>query len=92
MSNGMIIALKIMAERTALAGVASLIMFNIPSIGYWAANKAGIMAKYLETSLATLKVVSAPRVIRICFPISTISSSLAGFESRSTILAASLAA
>jgi hypothetical protein len=51
-----------------------------------------MMAKYLATSLAMLKVVSAPRVISICLPISTISISLVGLESRSTMLPASLAA
>ena len=56
------------------------------------AKAAGMMAKYLATSLAMLKVVSEPRVISICFPISTISMSLVGLESRSTMLPASLAA
>jgi len=50
------------------------------------------MAKYLATSLAMLKVVSAPRVMRSCLPISTISISLVGLESRSTMLPASFAA
>ena len=53
---------------------------------------AGMMAKYLATSLAIEKVVSEPRVISSCLPISTISSSLVGLESRSTMLPASLAA
>ena len=56
------------------------------------AKAAGMMAKYLDTSLAMLKVVSAPRVISSCLPISTISMSLVGLESRSTMLPASLAA
>ena len=56
------------------------------------ANAAGMMAKYLATSLAMLNVVSAPRVISSCLPISTISISLVGLESRSTMLPASLAA
>ena len=51
-----------------------------------------MMAKYLATSLAIENVVSAPRVISSCLPISTISISLVGFESRSTMLPASLAA
>ncbi len=51
-----------------------------------------MMAKYLATSLAIEKVVSEPRVISSCLPISTISSSLVGLESRSTMLPASLAA
>jgi len=53
---------------------------------------AGMMAKYLATSLAMEKVVSAPRVMRSCLPISTISISLVGLESRSTMLPASFAA
>ncbi len=51
-----------------------------------------MIAKYLATSLAIEKVVSEPRVIRSCFPISTISMSLVGLESRSTMLPASRAA
>ena len=53
---------------------------------------AGMMAKYLATSLAMLNVVRAPRVMSSCLPISTISMSLVGLESRSTMLPASLAA
>ena len=53
---------------------------------------AGMMAKYLATSLAIEKVVSAPRVISSCLPISTISMSLVGSLSRSTMLPASRAA
>src|SRR4030042_721381 len=49
-----------------------------------------MMAKYLATSLAMLKVVSAPRVMRSCLPISTISISLVGLLSRAIMLAASL--
>ena len=41
-------------------------------------NIAGIMAKYFATSLAIENVVSAPRVISSCLPISTISISLVG--------------
>ena len=51
-----------------------------------------MIAKYLATSLAIENVVSAPRVISSCLPISTISMSLVGFESRSTMLPASFAA
>ena len=51
-----------------------------------------MIAKYLATSLAIENVVSVPRVISNCLPISTISISLVGFESRSTMLPASLAA
>ena len=50
------------------------------------------MAKYLATSLAMEKVVSEPRVMSSCLPISTTSISLVGLESRSTMLPASLAA
>src|SRR6266511_436170 len=51
-----------------------------------------MIAKYLATSLAIEKVVSAPLVMRSCLPISTTSMSLVGLESRSTMLPASLAA
>ena len=51
-----------------------------------------MIAKYFATSLAMENVVSAPRVIISCLPISTISMSFVGFESRSTMLPASLAA
>ena len=43
-----------------------------------ATNSAGMMAKYFATSLAIEKVVSEPRVISSCLPISTISMSLVG--------------
>ena len=56
------------------------------------ANIAGMIAKYLATSLEIEKVVSAPRVTSSCLPISTISISLVGLESRSTMLPASRAA
>ena len=51
-----------------------------------------MIAKYFATSLAIEKVVSEPRVINSCLPIPTISISFVGFESRSTMLPASLAA
>src|SRR5262245_61231294 len=88
----MMIALKITADRIALDGVASRITFSLSRIGYVVANAAGMIAKYFATSLARLNVVSEPRVISSCLPISTISMSLVGFESRSTMLPASLAA
>jgi len=50
-----------------------------------------MIAKYFATSLATEKVVRAPRVISICLPIDTRSMSFVGSESRSIRLAASLA-
>ena len=53
---------------------------------------AGRIAKYLATSLAIEKVVSAPRVISSCLPTSTISISFVGLESRSTMFPASRAA
>ena len=53
---------------------------------------AGMIAKYLAMSLAIENVVSAPRVISNCLPISTISMSLVGSLSRSTMLPASRAA
>jgi K+-transporting ATPase ATPase B chain len=53
---------------------------------------ANDVAKYLATSLAIENVVSEPRVIKSALPVSTTSSSLVGFESRSTILPASFAA
>ena len=56
------------------------------------AKAAGIIAKYFAKSLDIEKVVNAPRVINNCLPISTISISLVGSESKSTILPASFAA
>ena len=53
---------------------------------------ANDVAKYFATSLAIENVVSAPRVMSNCLPISTISMSFVGLESRSTMLPASLAA
>ncbi len=85
-------ALKITAERIALVGVDRCMMFMAPSAGRATTNRAGMMAKYLATSLAMEKVVSAPRVISSCLPTSTISMSLVGSESRSTMLPASRAA
>ena len=67
-------------------------MLSAPSIGNVARNIAGMIAKYLATSLAIENVVNAPRVISSCLPISTISMSLVGLESRSTMLPASFAA
>ena len=67
-------------------------MLSVSKPGYTAANIAGMIAKYFATSLAMEKVVSAPRVISSCLPISTISISFVGSESRSTMLPASLAA
>ena len=65
---------------------------SAPSAGSETTKIAGMMAKYLATSLAIEKVVSAPRVISICLPTSTISMTLVGSLSRSTMLPASRAA
>ena len=88
----MISALKITADRIADCGVFKCMTLSAFSTGNVPANIAGIIAKYLATSLAMENVVSAPRVISNCLPISTTSISLVGFESRSTMLPASLAA
>ena len=50
-----------------------------------------MIAKYFATSFAMLNVVSAPRVINSCLPISTTSISLVGLLSRSIMFAASRA-
>src|SRR5215831_8342522 len=88
----MISALKITADKMALCGVDNCITLSALSSGYVATNAAGIMAKYFATSLATENVVIAPRVISNCLPMATTSINLVGLESRSTMLAASLAA
>ncbi|HEY6354670.1 MAG TPA: potassium-transporting ATPase subunit KdpB, partial [Burkholderiaceae bacterium] len=49
----------------ALLGLCSCITFSAPSSGRARTKIAGMIAKYLATSLAMLKVVSAPRVISI---------------------------
>ena len=92
-------ALKMTAESTALSGLWSFRMFSAlrgpgtPGLGsYRVAKRAGMMAKYLATSLAMENVVRDPRVMSSCLPISTTSISLVGLESRSTMLPASLAA
>jgi len=63
-----------------------------PPCAYKVPNIAGKIAKYFATSFAMLKVVRAPRVINNCLPVSTISRSLVGLLSRSTIFPASRAA
>ena len=87
----MIRALKTTAERIADSGLASRMTLSRSSPPYTPANIAGMIAKYFATSLEIEKVVSAPRVMSSCLPISTISMSLVGLESRSTMLPASLA-
>src|ERR1035437_6449695 len=88
----MIRALKMIAEVIADSGLCRCRMLSLARSGNATENMAGSMAKYLATSLAMEKVVSAPRVISNCLPISTISMSLVGLESRSTMFPASLAA
>ncbi|MNE55940.1 hypothetical protein D3C80_1508120 [compost metagenome] len=85
-------ALKMTADRMALSGLDSFITFSAARDGRPTTNIAGMMAKYLATSLAIEKVVRAPRVISSCLPTSTISMTLVGSESRSTMLPASRAA
>src|ERR1035441_6296495 len=92
MSAMMMSALKITALKIALPGLCRRMMFSGAMTGNVAMSIAGMMAKYFATSLAMLNVVSAPRVMSSCFPISIISKSFVGFESRSTMLPASLAA
>ena len=75
----------------ALCGDFKNMMFSGAICGKVPTNIAGKMTKYFATSLAILNVVIAPRVTSNCFPTSTISISLVGFESRSTILPASFA-
>src|ERR1035438_1505853 len=85
-------ALKMTALRMALRGETRCMTFRGAMAGNTPTSIAGMIAKYFATSLAMLKVVSAPRVMSSCFPISTMSSSFVGLESRSTMLPASLAA
>src|SRR5690606_11474117 len=91
-SAGITSALKINAASTAFFGLERCITFNAAIDGIAAANSAGRIAKYLDTSFASENVVSAPRVISCCLPTSTTASSLAGSLSRSTMLPASFAA
>ena len=85
-------ALKITAESIAEVAECRFMTSNGFNQGSVPANRAGTMAKYLAKSLATEKVVNAPRVMRSCLPISTVSMSLVGSLSRSTMLPASRAA
>ena len=87
----MMSALKMTAERIADSGLESRMMFRVSRPVKTPANMAGMIAKYFATSLAIENVVRAPRVISNCLPISTISMSFVGLESRSTMLPASLA-
>src|SRR3989442_6332807 len=65
----MITALNMTAESTADCGVFSPMILSTVSCGNAPANIAGMIAKYFATSLATEKVVRAPRVISNCLPI-----------------------
>jgi len=56
-------ALKIIAARIALRGVAQPMTFNADKCGVAATNTAEMIAKYFATSLEILKVIGAPRVI-----------------------------
>ena len=76
----------------ALDELPSPITLSTANWGYAATNSAGMIAKYFATSLAMEKVVSAPRLISSCLPIMTISISLVGSLSRSTMFPASRAA
>src|ERR1039458_3685844 len=78
----MIRALKITALRMALVGLWRCITLRGAMAGNVAISMAGMMAKYFAMSLAMLKVVREPRVMRSCFPISTISMSLVGLLSK----------
>ena len=86
------IALNIRADKIALYGVESFIIFSMFICGITSWNMAGIIAKYFAISFAMENVVREPLVIKSCFPISTTSRILVGSESRSTIFAASFAA
>ena len=88
----MISALKITADSMADSGECSRMMLRAASPGKMPTNIAGMIAKYLAMSLAIEKVVNAPRVMSSCLPMATMSMSLVGSESRSTMLPASLAA
>jgi hypothetical protein len=77
-SATMMRALNITAARIADRGVASRIRLRGASWGRARTNMAGTIAKYLATSFAMEKLVRAPRVMRSCLPISTISSSMWG--------------
>ena len=56
----MIRALKMTADRIAECGLSSFMMLSVSSAGNTPANIAGMMAKYLATSLAIENVVSEP--------------------------------
>lgn len=57
-SNGIIIALNIIADKIALSGLYNCMIFRLCKEGIATINKAGIIAKYFATSFAILNVVS----------------------------------
>src|SRR5664280_741184 len=84
----MIRALKMTADRMALCGELRCMMLRVCRAGYTPTNMAGMMAKNLAMSLVMEKVVSDPRVISSCLPISTMSMSLVGVAMNSGTQAA----
>lgn len=64
---------QMIVYKIALSGMCRRMILRPCRVGMDAMNSAGTMAKYLATSLAILNVVSVPRVISNCLPISTIS-------------------
>src|SRR5213080_483336 len=82
--SGIIAALNIIADKTAVFSPSPR-MLRAFSWGRVDANITGTIAKYLATSFAMLKVVTAPRVMSNCFPSMTTSMIFAGFDSKSHI-------
>ncbi len=60
----------------ALSGLCRRIILSARNPGIETMKSAGTIAKYFATSLAIENVVSVPRVINSCLPISTISINL----------------
>ena len=75
-----------------MVGECKPIKLRVSICGIARVKIAGMMAKYLAISLAILKVVSAPRRHQELLADSATSIILEGSESRSTMLATSLAA
>lgn len=69
--KGIIIALKINADKIALDGELSPIIFKTFICGIAIVKIAGIIAKYFAISFAIENVVNDPLVINNCLPIST---------------------
>ena len=89
-SSGIIIALNINVDNTAVSGLCSCIILRNCICRLFSINIAGRIEVF-SSSLAMLNVVMAPLVISNCFPSFTTFSILDGSESKSTILSASLA-